>query len=105
MYLNKISCCFLSCKGLVAYFKCFLNELIFIPEQYAGLELITLSQIIKRTYNIGVRQGDSLSPTLFMLFINNLALEDKKSRIRVKIEEPESNNNNASSPVVDNTLY
>ena len=33
------------------------------------------------TNNIGVRQGDSLSPTLFMLFINNLALEIKKSGI------------------------
>ena len=38
-----------------------------------------------------------------MLFINNLALEIKKSGIGVKIEEPESDNNNANSPVVDNT--
>ena len=35
-----------------------------------------LSQWFK--VNIGVRQGDNLSPTLFSLFINDLAIEIKK---------------------------
>ena len=39
-----------------------------------------------------------------MLFINNLAIEIKKSGIGVKIEELKSDDVSASSPEMDNTF-